>query len=360
MIDNYSDDRNLINLIENGFNFLEKGIGQFDSEPKYSVINFCVAIELLLKAKLMSEHWSLIVKQTSNTHPNREKFLNGNFNSINFVELMPKIEAVTGYKFADEAKKSFNQLASHRNQMIHFYHEIDTAEGNQNLKNNVAREQCLGLFHLQRLLRDWKGVFTQFEIRMTNLNYRMKRYHQYLQAIYDSIQPELAREEKAEGIKFELCTVCGHLGSVETEETELVYSNSCRVCLAKHEQIHIPCLDESCSEILKLEVGEQSVTCPKCRIEVDHEYISEIIDDASLDFQRSYDDHLIINCANCSGSNVIQHTEKYYVCPDCFISSVTFGVCGWCNEGQIDGGDLEFSYGSGCESCDGARAWERD
>ena len=45
-------------LTRNAFDFLERGIAEFDASPKYSVIHFCAAVEMLLKARLLKEHWS--------------------------------------------------------------------------------------------------------------------------------------------------------------------------------------------------------------------------------------------------------------------------------------------------------------
>ena len=42
-------------LTRNAFDFLERGIAEFDKTPKYSVIHFCAAVEMLLKARLMKE-----------------------------------------------------------------------------------------------------------------------------------------------------------------------------------------------------------------------------------------------------------------------------------------------------------------
>ena len=40
-------------LTRNAFDFLERGITEFDKSPKYSVIHFCAAVEMLLKARLI-------------------------------------------------------------------------------------------------------------------------------------------------------------------------------------------------------------------------------------------------------------------------------------------------------------------
>ncbi|MBN1293095.1 MAG: hypothetical protein JXB48_14745, partial [Candidatus Latescibacteria bacterium] len=48
-------------LIENAFDFFERSLDEFEDNPKYSVIHFYAAVELFLKARLMAEHWSLVV-----------------------------------------------------------------------------------------------------------------------------------------------------------------------------------------------------------------------------------------------------------------------------------------------------------
>lgn len=48
-------------LVENAFDFLDKAGREFENEPKYSVIHFYAALELFLKARLLHEHWTLIL-----------------------------------------------------------------------------------------------------------------------------------------------------------------------------------------------------------------------------------------------------------------------------------------------------------
>jgi len=71
-------------LTLNAFDFLGRGIEEFDKAPKYSVIHFCAAVEMLLKARLMKEHWSLIVSR-----PDQAKlhsFIAGDFTSVTMNE----------------------------------------------------------------------------------------------------------------------------------------------------------------------------------------------------------------------------------------------------------------------------------
>ena len=79
-------------ILRNAFDFLKTSAEQFEQMPKYSIINFSSAIELFLKARLLKEHWSLIVQG----EPNIQNFQQGSFSSIAFKDLIPKINNILG------------------------------------------------------------------------------------------------------------------------------------------------------------------------------------------------------------------------------------------------------------------------
>ncbi len=107
-------------LTRNAFDFLERGIVEFDQTPKYSVIHFCAAVEMLLKARLMKEHWSLIVSKPDQA--NLAKFMAGDFSSVTLEDARARIRDVAGEDIGDDAYASFRALANHRNKMVHFFH----------------------------------------------------------------------------------------------------------------------------------------------------------------------------------------------------------------------------------------------
>jgi hypothetical protein len=77
-------------LVENALDFLARSIEELRDRPKYSVIHFHAAVELFLKARLMSDHWSLIV--TKRQEPDWEKFIKGEFQSVSLDEAASKLE----------------------------------------------------------------------------------------------------------------------------------------------------------------------------------------------------------------------------------------------------------------------------
>jgi len=346
----------LSNLIDNGFDFLEKGIDQFRSEPKYSVINFCVAIELFLKARLMKEHWSLIVSH----EPNITSFKNGDFKSLNFKDLIPRIEFVTGEKFDKEIIQCFNGLANHRNKMMHFFHEAHLGDQPGKILEKIAIEQCSGWFFLRRLLEKWDDIFENYLEKISQINSMMKEHDIYLDTVFTNIAPEIEAAKK-KGAEFKNCDRCKKDSSEVSKLTDYLYSCRCRVCLYTEDLVKVPCQHEDCEGVITIDGylgGGSSIYCGDCDQAISNEELSELLDTSP----RSHDsvDYTTKNCANCgTHAEVIQH-EDYYICMNCYYISDDLQVCQWCHDGQIGGGDLEYSGYSGCDFCEGAQGWHKD
>src|SRR4051812_44192212 len=77
-------------LVENGLDFLQRSLSEVKKNPKYSVIHFSSGIELLLKARLLHEHWSLVVVKPGEI--TKQQFLSGDFESVSPRKCMERIE----------------------------------------------------------------------------------------------------------------------------------------------------------------------------------------------------------------------------------------------------------------------------
>jgi hypothetical protein len=96
-------------LVENALDFLTKAIKGFKTEPKYSMINFYAARELFLKARLMHEHWSLVVMK----EPDRDKFEAGDFASVSFEAACERLQKVVRSPIPQMAKRNFDLVRRH-------------------------------------------------------------------------------------------------------------------------------------------------------------------------------------------------------------------------------------------------------
>ena len=107
-------------VVDNAVDFLEHSLAELEEAPKYSVIHFCSAIELFLKAKLMLEHWSLIDEEPKRA--NLSKFRAGIFKSVSIDETIERLENIANVRIQKEGQRSFSHIREHRNKMVHFFH----------------------------------------------------------------------------------------------------------------------------------------------------------------------------------------------------------------------------------------------
>ncbi len=57
--------------------------------------------------------------------------------------------------------------------------------------------------------------------------------------------------------------------------------------------------------------------------------------------------------------SVVKH-HNFYICIECISVANNIAYCESCNEAQLGGGNLEYSYQTGCEFCDGHSGWNND
>ncbi len=344
----------LDDVIKNGMDFLKHGIEQFDEKPKYSVINFCAGIELILKAILMAEHWSLIV----DGEPNYKSFLSGNFKSISFKNLLPRINDVTkGKIISKEALNCFNSLAEHRNRMIHFSHEAITKESTEKIKEAIAIKQSNAWLELKSIIdKKCNVLFSLYNDDFKKLDWEIKKYKKYIEAAFNRIKPEIDKKIH-DGITFKDCPRCQFQSSEEIQLTDDLYCYKCLICFFSDFKIKTECLNcENSIEIDKHNIND--LYCHYCGRKINLVKIFETLDTNPQIFHD--DDNIQINCAICmSSSSVIQH-HKYFICTKCLYVDTNIQQCEWCNESQLGGEDLEFSHYEGCEFCEGRAGWEND
>ena len=117
----------LDSIVNNGFDFFRKSLAEIEDETKFSVIHFFAAVELFLKARLMAEHWSLVVSKD----PSWDSFERGDFKSVTLDECLDRLVKIARSPVSADDTRRFKQLAKHRNKIVHFHHELDGAKAAQ-------------------------------------------------------------------------------------------------------------------------------------------------------------------------------------------------------------------------------------
>ena len=340
-------------LAESAMDFLKRAVDEIEKHPKYSVIHFATAVELILKARLMHEHWALVVEKTSDA--DLERFLSGDCRTVSPSEAIRRLIKICGQTIPKDAIDQFARLATHRNRMVHFFHEAGADQASADLLEGIVKEQCLCWFHLERLLRQWSGQFDALADDIHRVTWRMKQNRQFLQVKFDQIKPAIDTDV-ANGAIIANCSGCGFSAAVIGEVSDLLRDQTCRVCALMEGYLEMPC-PTSCGAIIRIEADHGSHReCSECGHEVTHDELSDAL---STEFVR-HEDFIQMNCASCTSlGSVVQHGD-IFVCTECLSVDDEIATCGWCNEMQIGGGDLEMSYHTGCEFCDGHSGWHKD
>lgn len=342
-------------VVKNAVDFLEHALDEIERSPKYSVIHFCAAVELFLKARLMAEHWSLCVSKRQ--EPDWEKFKAGNFESVNLSDAAERLAKVVRSGLTRDELRYFLRVAQHRNRMIHFFHEASDKAGSDALRQQIAAEQLNAWYLLYKLLTArWEDIFEQYADLFEKLNTKMQKQKKYLDVVYRNIKPDIDRE-KHSGVSFCECPACGFVALRRSDDVGSLEDESCRVCGYSVSMLVVEC--PNCDSLVVF-LNEGFSSCGKCERQFEPDDLVEILtEDLNLD----KDDLLMggwAHCTACDGYHTVVPFDYSYICCCCFTlyDDEDINQCGWCSD--MNAGELEESYSSGCVACEGRTGRDRD
>ncbi len=338
-------------VVRNAFDFLDRSIEELAQRPKYSVINFYSAIELFVKARLLKEHWSLIVAKLEQA--DRAKFQRGDFQSVGLKDANERLVKVVGDGLYEDELKCFDGLRQERNQMVHFAH---VAQGNDEAAkrelDRIVAEHAAGWLYLRRLLTGrWADHFDTYKEAIESLNERMWNQTKSLEHKFLLLSDELKAAQLA-GIHFMLCPSC-RFKSFEVGEPAWVGIGKCRTCGFSNTVVTLKCANEDCEKIILITGSYEQ--CPECGHEYTPKDIEGVLEESGdLTSGDSSDpgDISCASCGNCDGyETVIPLANGKWFCTDCFDLEDYVGQCEWCTDHSTHLPDDSFL--EGCVLCDG-------
>ncbi len=327
-------------LVESAFDFLERALDEYDSSPKYAILHLAASVELLLKARLMAEHWTLIISPKHT--PTFDRLKSGDFLSVTLSEAIERLGGVlpNEHHVTRDAKDEFLSLLKERNKVAHFFHtDLDGTSSPE----SILQRQCRVWFYLHRLLDAvWGDVFKDFSSHLAKLNWTMKGKRKFLSAVFDSVKSELELLKKR-GSTVLSCQACGFESLVVTASHSVFGQAHCKVCGYRGAVLQVDCPD--CKKSVVLTSGDDQCICG-------HEFSPEQLEDI-LELHRPYEGHApeYIHCPMCI-SDCVFPVEGEYACLNCLETFKDVGQCDWCST-VVAGGVGEDSYWRGCEFCEG-------
>ena len=295
-----NENEEIFNLLsENAFKALIESLTMLGNskELKYAVIIFCHGMELLLKARIVKEHWSLICEKPGDC--NLEEFKLGKFKSIGIKRAIDLLEKMSNEEISKEFRDSMFKLIEHRNQFMHFFHF--SASNSNKIAEDVVSLQFRNLGYLRKC-NFYEEYFIDYNKYKEALYLCTKDNSKYLIEKF-TIEKNKLEKLRSEGIKISICPTC---------EFESFVQDVCLVCE----------YDES---------------------------------NAVLITKDNYEELGEVYCPYCEAITSISFEDKQYHCLRCKQQYSKISQCEFCSASQL--GPLEDSYLEGCGQCDGHPDW---
>jgi acyl carrier protein len=349
-----SNEKMFSKLVENSLNFLNKAIAEIDEEPFFSLIHFYTGLELLLKARLMHEHWSLIVSRKN--IPDLQKFNNGDFQSINLDEILDLLDKTLGIKIAKAHADTFHSVRRHRNRIMHFFHDAQTERIK---KESIIQEQLVAWYFLQIIITtQWTEIFEPWSKHILKIDKKLRGYRSYLNVIFSHKLIPL-KKLKTQGFKVETCPSCKFKSLACSRQTNILYQAKCEVCNLSEPRINLSC--PHCTKIITYK-GEVTTHCTHCKKRILPEDVAHsLLDLGDLHIKAMEGDFSDpeANCVECDGYHTVINTKhSQLICTSCLSEFENIYQCEWCGESHTK--HLDNSYYEGCGECHGASDWQRD
>lgn len=325
-------------LVTNGFDFFVRSAHELAKDQKFSIAHFATGVELLLKAVLFHEHWTLIATEPHNCAWTGVK--DGTVRTIQASDLCAAITSTTGTSLNHE-KTAFESVFRHRNRVLHWAPNGDLAA--------TVAEQCLAWHHLRTLLTGpWKESFEPFKARIDEVEKLLRAHRQYLQVRFDQYEKKL--EGMAKAGRLLTCPTCSFRAGVADEGRKRVLYFECLVCgyLASAARV-------ACGALYALD--DLPISNCACSESHDHKQLLDVLNPipilspkemSTYEPDRSY-------CGECFYWEVsVARDGDDYVCVECgarFEPSDST-QCECCGESWF-GWDSVGSALLGCDSCGG-------
>lgn len=109
-------------VVSSGLDFLESAVDHLakgdERDLRYGALHVTAAIEVLLKAQLVREHWTLVVSDVNRAR--RAEYETGNFHSVTIAVALDRLRNVAGASITDREVSKITAVEKLRNRVAHF------------------------------------------------------------------------------------------------------------------------------------------------------------------------------------------------------------------------------------------------
>jgi hypothetical protein len=339
-------------LVSNALDFFSQSVEDFKQRPKSAVLNLAIAVELFLKARLFSDHWTLILEDPRAA--NLRLLQSGDFVSVSIKKAIRRLNDVLDIRLTESEKGCFEAISDYRNQLIHSHlPRFTRLENGMIAAEEIVAEQCKAWHFLYVLLTQrWESTFNPYRSDIEHLNQQLQTHREFLSNKFELLKPDLARERE-NGRKIVACPLCRFESNRLTQIFNLIHDGACAVCQAQRRFISATC--PHCDT--ETWVAGADDLCRKCGASIEVQTLIAQYHVAQSPKSEAIEPSIAF-CGLCgTGEPTAIELGDHWVCLNCLAIPGTAENCEWC--GALTAGLRENSYLEGCEICDG-RLGHRD
>ncbi|NGN68569.1 hypothetical protein G5C51_32320 [Streptomyces sp. A7024] len=251
---------NGVDYLLSALRYLEDEESEGAGSLKYATLHLQAAMEVLLKVRLIQEHWSLVFREPGKA--NLDAFKSGAFESCSAEAALDRLDRIVGINIPDSIRKRVKTLAQHRNSLQHYGAHAQSVYAVEALAVEVL--DFLLDFTTKHLAPSLSGPeAAQFADTFPEVQSSLR----YVESLVDRRMKRITREARAVGDPLFRCPWCKqHALAIEQNDA------ACRFCL---ERLQTVIRDEALSD------GDDKdpYVCWKCRkantvIEVERRIVS--------------------------------------------------------------------------------------
>jgi hypothetical protein len=249
-------------LLENGLHSIAVALEfmtRKSPDLKIAVLLLGQGIELLLKARLHAEHWTLIFEDPASA--SLEKVKSGeDYKTAGFQQCVERLESICGIAFEPSQRRSLTKLRTHRNRMEHFSISANTFA--------IEAESCKVLSFAIDFVRDElepEGLATKEEELLAVLRKGVANLASIVKHRWHDIRKKVdaARDD---GLFILPCPTCQEPAAVLSDDADGISCEFCHAGYAPNDAatalVQIPLQSMRPKDALMCEFGPYD--CPEC------------------------------------------------------------------------------------------------
>jgi hypothetical protein len=178
-----------LSRVENAEDFLTEAVKYAKAASprdwKYASLHLWTALELLLKALLENEHWSLLFEDVNKA--SRKKLAEGDFQTVRFDTALDRIRGIVGISLNEKDLQYLRRLRDLRNRVTHSTVELNIEQA----KFVVARGISVFLTLEQKFLHEEPDKAFEYEI-----NQALQDFQKYVDARLRELKSDLKAADR--------------------------------------------------------------------------------------------------------------------------------------------------------------------